>query len=236
MSKKVRSKGTSQPGEEHPKVPLKKRILGEIVSWAWVIAAFFFIQSTLVQARVIPSSSMEDTLLIGDHLLVSRAGYDIEIPFTRYHWSLWREPQRQQVVVFRPPFPGSHDYIKRIIGLPGDRIEIKQGVVWVNGKVLVEPYVTHPIDPNDHFPYESVTVPEGHYYVMGDNRRNSYDSRFWGFVPREGLIGSPMFIYMSLEGSPEAWQPGHIGERIRAYGSAIFQPRRIRWSRLFTAP
>jgi signal peptidase I len=230
MTEKEKKTDQKEPKAEES-IPLKKKIIREIVSWAWVIAAFLFIQSTLVQARVIPSASMETTLLIGDHLLVSRIGYDAEIPFTGIHWSLWRDLERQQVVVFRPPFPGAHDYIKRIIGVPGDTLEIRQGVVWINGKPLVEPYLTAPPNPSENYP--PVTVPPGKYFVMGDNRANSYDSRFWGFVPREGIVGTPLIIYMSVDASEEAWQPGHIGERFTAYGKAIFSPSMIRWKRLF---
>jgi signal peptidase I len=253
--KEKKTEQTEVKAEE--KIPLKKKIIREIVSWAWVIAAFLFIQSTLVQARVIPSGSMEKTLLIGDHLLVSRFGYDAEIPFTGIHWSLWRDLERQQVVVFRPPMPGAHDYIKRIIGVPGDRLEIKQGVVWINGKPLDEPYLLSPPDAQRYnFPLASdalfsgatrdwaeemprhirdgrLVVPPGKYFVMGDNRGNSYDSRFWGFVPRENFIGTPLIIYMSVDASEEAWQPGHIGQRFAAYGRAIFSPSMIRWKRLF---
>jgi signal peptidase I len=202
----------------------------------WVIVAFLLIQSSLVQARVIPSGSMEQTLLIGDHLLVSRFGYDAGVPMTNLHVSLWKNPQRQQVIVFHPPFAGGNDYIKRVIGLPGDKLEIRRGAVWVNGKVLDEPYVSAPMNPNETYPYQSVTVPPGSYFMMGDNRGNSYDSRYWGFVPRENIIGTPMFIYMSVDATEEAWQPGHLQERFLAYANALVRPHLVRWKRLFTSP
>ncbi len=209
----------------------QNKVVREIVSWVWVIAAFLFIQSTLVQARVIPSGSMEETLMIGDHLIVSRIGYDVEIPFTQYHWPMWRSPQRQQVVVFRRP--GQPDFIKRVIGLPGDKIDIRQGAVWVNGKILSEPYVTNVMDPDERYPYQNFTVPPNSYFVMGDNRRNSFDSRYWGFVKREELIGTPVIIYMSVEADNDAWQPGHLGDRFLAYANALLRPRLVRWKRLF---
>jgi signal peptidase I len=219
-----------------PKAPLKTRVWREIMGWVWVILAFLLIQSTIVQARVIPSGSMENTLLIGDHLLVSRFGYDAGVPLTSWHVSLWRDPQRQQVIVFHPPFAGGNDYIKRVIGVPGDRLEIRNGVVWINGKPLDEPYVTFPMSTTEKYAYQSVTVPRHHYFVMGDNRGNSYDSRFWGFVPRENIIGTPLFIYMSVDATEEAWQPGHLEERILAYANAVVRPSRVRWKRLFTSP
>ena len=102
---------------------MSDRVWREVVSWVWVILAFLFIEGTLVQARVIPSGSMENTVLIGDHLIVSRFGYDAEFRLPTYHVPLWRNPKRQQIIVFRAPLPeqGYPDFIKRCIGLPGDR-------------------------------------------------------------------------------------------------------------------
>src|ERR1017187_216759 len=133
-----------------PKPTLDKVILREVLSWLWVILAFLFITGTIVQARVIPSGSMEKTLLVGDHLLMSRFGYDAEVPMTQLHVRLWREPHHQQIVVFRAPLPGNPDYIKRLIGLPDDQIEIREGVVYINGKKLAEPYRAAPPNPTDN--------------------------------------------------------------------------------------
>lgn len=213
------------------KAPLQKRVTREIVSWIWVILAFLFIHGTMVQARVIPSPSMEKTLLIGDHLLVSRFGYDAQVPFTGLHVTLWRDPVRQQVVVFRAPLPGSPDFIKRIVGAPGDKLEIRAGAVWINGRPLEEPYLIGSTNTDEYF--GPVTVPEKHYFVMGDNRGNSYDSRYWGFLPREAILGTPVVIYMSVEAPEDAWQPGHIRERFAAYLNAVVKPQLVRWKRLF---
>jgi signal peptidase I len=197
----------------------------------WVILAFLFIHGTLVQARVIPSGSMERTLLVGDHLLVSRFGYDAQVPFTGLHMKLWRDPERGQMVVFRAPLPGAPDYVKRVIGLPGDRLEIRRGLVWINGKPLVEPYRNGA--PSAHENLAPLVVPAEHYFVMGDNRDNSYDSRYWGTVPRENIIGTPVVIYMSVEAPEQAWQPGQIQERVLAYVNAVVHPQLVRWKRLF---
>jgi signal peptidase I len=211
----------------------KEKIWQEALSWFWVILAFLFIEGTLVQARVIPSGSMEPTVLIGDHLIVSRIGYDAGIPFTDYHVPLWREPKRQQIIVFRAPLPqqGNPDFIKRLIGLPGDTLEIKQGVVYIDGKALAEPYREDPPNPMENRP--AIHVPQGQYFMMGDNRENSYDSRYWGFVPRANIIGTPLIIYMSIDAPEEAWEPGHVGERFATYINALVHPREIRWRRLF---
>ena len=112
-----------------PATEERSRVWQEVVSWFWVIMAFLFIEGTLVQARVIPSGSMEPTVLIGDHLIVSRIGYDAGIPFTTYHVPLWRNPKRQQITVFRAPLPdeGYPDFIKRCIGVPGRPHQDRRG-------------------------------------------------------------------------------------------------------------
>jgi signal peptidase I len=215
--------------EQKPAV--SKVILREVVSWLWVILAFLFITGTIVQARVIPSGSMEKTLLVGDHLLMSRFGYEAEVPLTPLHVRLWRDPKRQQIVVFRAPLPGTPDYIKRLIGLPGDQLEIRQGVVYVNGKELKETYRADPPNPTDN--YGPVTVPAGEYFMMGDNRDDSYDSRYWGFVPRDNIIGTPIVVYMSIQAPEDTWNPGHIRDRMLTYASVLVHPGIVRWRRIF---
>lgn len=246
-------------GREAP-VTRGDRIWREIVSWFWVIVAFLFIEGTLVQARVIPSGSMENTVLIGDHLIVSRIGYDAGIPFTSWHVPLWREPKRQQIIVFSAPLPGSPDFIKRVIGVPGDHIKIMGTRVLVNGTALEEPYALHDpsnldssgesfpptdadsmyrltsawaVDLPKHVVNGELVVPQGEYFMMGDNRENSYDSRFWGFVPRDDIIGTPVIIYMSIDAPEEVWGPGHIADRFATYLNAAIHPREVRWRRLF---
>jgi signal peptidase I len=208
-----------------------RMILSEVMSWVWVILAFLLITGTIVQARVIPSGSMENTLLVGDHLLMSRFGYDAEIPMTQVHVRLWRVPHRQQIVVFRAPLPGTPDYIKRLIGLPGDHLEIREGVVYINGKKLNEPYRMSPPNPTDD--YGPVTVPAHEYFMMGDNRDDSYDSRYWGFVPNANIIGTPILIYMSIDAPGDVWDPGHIGDRLATYGKIFVHPSIVRWRRIF---
>jgi signal peptidase I len=218
---------------------LGTRVKKEAIAWAWVVLVFLLINGALGQARVIPSSSMEGTLLIGDHLIMSRLGYDAGVPFTNWHVPLWRNPHRQQIVIFRPPYDHSQsDLIKRVIGLPGDTIDIRGGAVWINGKKLQENYTTGPTELPYHSellpPFKGMpfTVPEKQYFVMGDNRENSFDSRFWGSVPRNDIIGTPVTIYMSVDAPGDAWN-GSIVERLLAYGNAVLHPSKIRWKRLF---
>ncbi|HEY1923740.1 MAG TPA: signal peptidase I [Candidatus Acidoferrum sp.] len=223
-------------------IPMSKRVSREIIAWFWVALAFMLINGTIGQARVIPSGSMENTLLIGDHLIMSRIGYDAGVPFTNWHVPLWRNPRRQEVIIFRPPYaPDSTDLIKRAIGIPGDTVDLHDGSVFVNGKKLMEPYAVGPTEAipagnapagysEIRFPYK---VPDNCYLAMGDNRTNSYDSRFWGCVPRANIIGTPVMIYMSLDGPSDAWEPGEVRERFFAYANAILHPGVVRWKRLF---
>ena len=226
---------------EEASLPLSARAKSEVIAWFWVILAFMLINGTLGQARVIPSGSMEDTLLIGDHLIMSRIGYDAGVPFTNLHVSLWRNPKRQQIIIFKPPFDATQpDYVKRVIGLPGDVVDVRDGAVWINGKRLQEDYTMGESDPASpgqappgyevtQFPYR---VPENCYFAMGDNRGNSYDSRFWGCVPRKDILGTPVIIYMSLDAPKDAWN-GDITARFEAYANALIHPGTVRWRRLF---
>jgi signal peptidase I len=222
-----------KPAPEH--LGLRQKIRREVLAWFWVVLAFLLINGTIGQARVIPSGSMENTLLIGDHLMISRIGYDAGVPFTHWHVPLWRNPARQQLIVFRPPLPGDPpDWVKRVIGLPGDTVDIRDEAVWLNGQELPENYTlgrTARVYFSDvKLPYK---VPDGCYFVMGDNRENSYDSRYVGCVPRQNIIGTPVIIYMSLDAPADAWEPGRIRERVSAYLNAIRHPGTVRWKRLF---
>ena len=218
--------------ERAPKAPLGQRVRREVIAWAWLLLIFLFIQGTLVQARVIPSGSMEETLLVGDHLIMSRFGYDAGVPGLDWHVPLWRQPKRQQLVIFRSVKEPGVDLVKRVIGLPGDTVEIREGVVHVNGAPLAEPYLAAPMGRSERF--GPVQVPPESFFVMGDNRTNSYDSRYWGSVPRRNIVGAPLVIYMSIDAPEAAWQPGQLRERVLAYVSALTQPRLVRWKRILT--
>ncbi len=203
----------------------KKKDLWEKV-WDWaksIILALIlalFIRTFFVQAYKIPSGSMIPTLLIGDHILVNKMVYGIRNPFTREVWFNGRLPKRQEIVVFIYPQNRKLDFIKRVIGLPGDVVEIRNKQVYVNGKPLREPYVRHSdpkilpreLSPRDNF--GPVKVPPGYIFVMGDNRDESYDSRFWGFVPLKDVKGKAFIIYFS-------WDSRHFRPRLTRIGKLI---------------
>jgi signal peptidase I len=177
---------------------------------ALVVAAILalIIRSFVVQAFKIPSGSMEDTLLIGDHLLVNKFIYGLQVPGIDGRLLTIREPQRGDIVVFE--FPEDHDksfwkrrdFIKRVIGLPGDTIEVRDKKVYVNGQLHVVPeavFKDGTLVPGGRDNMPAVKVPAGHYFMMGDNRDRSYDSRFWGFVSNEEIKGLAFIKYWSWD-------------------------------------
>ena len=165
-----------------------------------------FIRAFIVQAFKIPSGSMEDTLLIGDHLLVSKFIYGTKIPFTDTVVLKLRDPRRGDVVVFEYPEDPSKDFIKRIIGVPGDVVEGKDKKVYVNGDLYENPHAVHkeqdiiPKEQNPRDNFGPIVVPENSYFTMGDNRDRSYDSRFWKFVRRDQIKGLAFIKYWSIDG------------------------------------
>lgn len=226
-----------------------------------VILALFG-TSFVVQAFKIPSQSMEHTLLVGDHLLVNKfifggrgAWYDKYLPY--------RQLKRGDIIVFKFPYQDHPHFVKRVIGLPGDHVKIVDQQVYVNDKLLDEPYVVH--DPtagygdplNYNFPPvgnqiflsqvqpewaheikkyirgDELVVPEGKYFVMGDNRDRSLDSRYWGFVDREAIMGRPFLIYWSIDASSADYGSNTFGQRILGiFDTLIHLPSRTRWSRM----
>jgi len=219
--------------------------------WSLNILILLFGTTTLVQAFIVPTGSMESTVLIGDHLLVDKLSYAPSDPITR-HLLPYTEPKRGDVIVFRYPMDIRQNFVKRVIGAPGDHIRIVDKVVYVNGKALTEPYTQH-IDPRvepyrDNFPsqpYGPVTdraqemlanhvqsgelvVPAENYFAMGDNRENSLDSRYWGLVPRENIIGKPLVIFWSYDAPTEEWA-GDSGSHYVDLAKNFFT--KTRWNR-----
>jgi len=245
-----------------PEKPEKKKEtpMEFISSMAAVLVTGLFIITFNIQAFEIPSSSMENTLLIGDHVFVDRitvAPPTYWAPFEHY-----RQIRHDDIVVFlSPQTPGLY-VVKRVIGVPGDKLHLRDGVVYRNGEPLTEPYVIHKVrDYNpyrDNFPAvpaiqasaqvspewpvqvgvlkqgEDLVVPPDSYFGMGDNRDESYDSRYWGFIPRENIIGRPMFVYWSFETPPDQWQKTEVSDRIQFLGHvALHFFDETRWRRMF---
>ncbi|MEP6766243.1 MAG: signal peptidase I [Gemmatimonadaceae bacterium] len=223
--------------------------------WEWAkvfpaaVLLFFFMKTVVVETYKIPSGSMERTLMIGDFLIVNKMVYGAEIPFSNKHLPAVRSPKRGDVIVFVWPSDPTKNFVKRLVGLPGDTVAMNAGNFVLNGVVQKESYVTHsepnvdptyddfrwqrshvvsasastiaPVSANEYRPsrdnWGPILVPQKSFFVLGDNRDNSDDSRFWGFVPDTLLLGTPLVVYYSY--SPD---------------STVTAPwiTRIRWSRL----
>jgi signal peptidase I len=198
-------------GKSVPKKSLVREYAEALVI-AFILA--LIIKFFLFQAFSIPSGSMEKTLMIGDYLLVNKLSYGIRNPLNNKVLIPTGTPQRGDVVVFIFPQDTSKDYIKRVIGLPGDTVQVVNKKVLINGKAYENPHVHYEdslIIPAPRSPIESardnfgpVVVPPNSYFVMGDNRDKSYDSRFWGFVPMDNFRGKAMVIYFSWAGNHHA--------------------------------
>src|SRR5256712_274979 len=204
-----------------------------------------FIRTFVVQAFKIPTGSMENNLLIGDHLLVNK------FIFGPTEWRLERillpvKPvKREDIIVFKYPEEPDRDFIKRVIGLPGETVEVREKKVYINGKALDEPYAHYlePVATPSEFHevtsleirdrYGPVTVPPNHYFVMGDNRDNSQDSRYWGFLPREYIKGKALILYWSYEAEREDYQEDGAGATLKGLGSVFVHFfTRTRWDRM----
>ncbi|HBA89246.1 MAG TPA: signal peptidase I [Geobacter sp.] len=178
------------------------------------------IRTFVVQAFKIPSGSMEDTLLIGDHLLVNKFIYGAKIPLTDTRILKIRDPRQGDVIVFEYPEDPSKDFIKRVVGVPGDVVEVKDKRVFVNGKLYANPHEVHkeqdtiPKEMNPRDFKDPVKVPAESYFVMGDNRDRSYDSRFWGFVTKDKIKGLAFIKYWSWDKEKFRVRLGNIGRLI----------------------
>ena len=245
--------------EEKP----KETTVEFLASLAGVLVTGLFIITFILQAFEIPSSSMEDTLLIGDHVFVNREQF---APPTRWLGRLlpYRDLRRGDIVVFLSPEQPGLFVVKRIMGIPGDRIHLRDGAVYRNGEKLDEPYALHTMgDYNpyrDNFPAmapadaygvhnerwqrdfpahiqgDDIVVPPSSYFAMGDNRDVSYDSRYWGFIPRANVIGRPMFIYWSFETPPDQYLQKEMSQRLGFLAHVVIHFfDETRWRRTFKA-
>jgi len=195
------------------------REYAEAILIAVVLA--LFIRTFIVQAFKIPSGSMEDTLLVGDHLLVNKFIYGIKIPFINKNIIDITDPKRGDIVVFRYPEDKNKDFIKRVIGVGGDKIEVKKKQVYVNDEPINEPYAEFKAGETSFFGFQKgrnfgpFDVPEGEVFVMGDNRDNSHDSRFWGTVDISEIKGKAFILYWSWDRGNSSVRFGRLGNLIR---------------------
>jgi signal peptidase I len=185
----------------------------EIVVTAVVLA--LIVRALIVQSYHIPSESMEDTLLKGDFLFASKFIYGAKIPFTDYRLPAIRDPKPGDIVIFKYPRDGKTDYIKRCIATEGQTVEVRGKVLKVDGKVMHEDYVKYIRGGTVLSNYGPRTVPKGHYFMMGDNRDNSADSREWGMLDRKYVMGEALFIYFSVEKKFPWIRFSRIGDIIR---------------------
>jgi signal peptidase I len=227
-----------------------------VADWTATLLVLVFGTTTMLQAYVVPTSSMESNILIGDHLLVDKMAYADPGSWGRALLP-YREVKRGDIIVFLYPEDIRTPYVKRVIGVPGDRIHLENRQVIRNGKRLIEPYAQYLDIGNDSFRDNfpkgdsftllpggrrmleqnlkdgEIIIPPGYYFAMGDNRNNSLDSRFWGFVPRENIIGKPLVIYWSFQVDgqyPTDWTLEHLIQ----VGFGFFS--NTRWSRTFMVP
>jgi signal peptidase I len=244
-----------QTQETASESPIQKSTAREYLeSLVVTVILALFGTTFLIQAFKIPSSSMEDTLLIGDHLMVDKVSY---APAFLAPLLPYKEVERDHIIVFRYPLDPETYFVKRVVGIPGDRIRVEDKTLLRNGVPLEEPYAVHKSlrtsEYRDYFPTlpassafpnwaeqlptvvknGEVVVPPGHYFVMGDNRDFSSDSRYWGFVPRENIVGNPLVIYWSFETSSEEYRETAPADYAGRILEIVTQPQKTRWDRLF---
>jgi len=242
--------GTAPDSTAQGKVVVEETPFEALASVCSVLVVGLFILTFLAQNFVIPSGSMEKTLLVGDHLVVDRitiAPGSAWMPLVRY-----REPKRGDIVVFLKPGEPDLFLVKRLIGIPGDHIHLRNGVVILNGVAQNEPYAKlHPeespkdvysayiddfpsvspygeqvtseweVDLPNHIQGDDLVVPPGKFFMMGDHRHDSLDSRFWGFVPRENIVGRPLFNYWSFATPDEQMDRTGLGDRVAWMGHVV---------------
>lgn len=213
---------TDKSGESREEKPQKEKsgLRENIEAILVAVVLALFIRTFVVQAFKIPSGSMKETLKIGDHILVNKFIYGVKLPFIDKTLIPIKEPKRGDIIVFKFPEDPEKDFIKRVVGLEGDTIEIRNKKVYVNGEFVDWDFAIHTdphtmpsvMQPRDNF--GPVTVPNDSLFVMGDNRDHSYDSRFWGFVDEEAVKGKAFLIYWS-------WDRDEFGVRWRRIGKVL---------------
>ncbi len=258
--------GPPEPASESPgtKTGRRESVWETVRSLLIVLLGVFCIRTFIAEATVIPTGSMEQTILIGDHVFLNKLLYGPRLPYTSLRIPPLRTVHRQDIVAFRYPRNPSVMFVKRVIGVGGDVLRIEDRKVFVNGRALKEPYIqfqystTLPL--RDNFPpslnvldtlpaawgldpawsrempnfirEDGLHVPQGFLFCMGDNRDNSLDSRFWGFVPEENVVGEPLFVYWSYDAPSRDWTSDELTSRLRFDASIVWNFfAKTRWAR-----
>lgn len=254
-------KAAAEPEQKYEQRRLRTTVSEYLESLLVTVILALFGTTFVVQAFKIPSASMEGTLLVGDHLLVNKfifggraAWFEKILPYRNIH--------RGDIIVFKYPYQDHPHFVKRVIGLPGDRLKLVDQQVYINGKLLDEPYVVHdpsvgydpfnysfPLVGEQIIPYNvipewraairkyvqgsEIIVPPGKYFAMGDNRDRSQDSRYWGFVDRDAIMGRPFLIYWSVNATGEGNAQDTFGQRVKGIVDTLEHlPARTRWNRM----
>ncbi len=218
--RKPKSKAPEQNAADSKEKRGKSRLRENLEAVVIAVLLALFIRAFVVQAFKIPSGSMEPTLQVGDHILVNKFTYGIRMPVANSTIIPISQPERGDIIVFEYPVEPDKDFIKRVVAIPGDVVEIRDKKVYVNGGLVDDYPVKHngdgilPESANNRDNFGPVTVPEGRYFVLGDNRDNSYDSRFWGFVRYSALKGEAFIIYWS-------WDKENFGVRWKRIGKIL---------------
>jgi signal peptidase I len=227
------SRNSQLEGKLEPKVnprPFWHRLAFRLFVLALTLRA---LQTFVVEASVVPTGSMEGTILVGDHLLLDKLLYGPEVPLLNWRLPALKTIQRGDIVVFRYPLHPEEAFLKRVAAVAGDELEIRDGVVCINSHPVNEPYAVHRFRLYAaHEQVRPIVIPPGKLFVMGDNRDNSSDSREWGLVPVENVIGEPVLIYWSYNAPTARWLDQSFASQLRFYASIagnFFS--RTRWSR-----
>jgi signal peptidase I len=207
-----------------------RRSTGRLVIMALIVLG---VRVFIGEASLVPTASMEGTILVGDHLFMDKFLYGPEIPLLNWRLPMLKKIHRGEIVVFRYPKDMTEVYLKRVAAVGGDRVEIRDSVVYINSQPVAEPYAVH--RGSIYSRYEQmapIVVPQGKLFVLGDNRENSSDSREWGYVPVENVIGEPLFVYWSYDAPTSKWLDESLEHRLAFYASIpgnFFS--HTRWSR-----
>lgn len=239
FSSLIRSSELSYSTPGWPQVRSLSRLSKQVLRRRWLrissclCLALTILFGFVLEVGMVPTPSMEGTVLVGDHLVLLKLPYGPRIPFTSYRVPQWRTPKPGEIVAFRSPVEPSEVYLKRVIATAGDTVEIQHGILYVNGVRMPEDYAR--VRATRRWSWqENISprrVPANSLFVLGDNRDNSEDSRYWGPVPVANVIGEPVVVFWSYDAPSSAWLDPSLLHQVRLYASAVSHVTQIRWRR-----